>query len=466
LALIEAALVDPVDTASLVERKAVAKLQLDSVVYPVLTLPGEITSEIFLKCGGPEYLTGVPSARNAPLLLLRICRTWTKIALFTPALWTDLSIGYDGPRKDVTIAAVAQGIHRWFGRSSTLPISLYFWGDSEKWYTYTKTLLHRQASRLDTLSLVQDFDASALGERGYFAILQSLTLERTSSIALITTFHDSPRLREVNLSRISPRNVALPYHQLTRFSASGLSIVDCLGVLRDCPFLKQLSLEAIQAAEHLPVYPTPVHQALEELSIESSSAGTLHFLDLPALRALTLTGANIWGAFFNDFLRRSSNSLRALTYIENVPSCFISLEWFRTANRLVEVTLTTSEADFIQTLLLELDRSVHPKSLPDLHHLEIASTCHCTIDAPIIAALQSRRPPVIASLEGESDAAAAKSNAPTTAYTIEYEVETATLESLCLIRLCSNYDPDWEEIGEIRWEEMGDIDWDALYMLG
>ncbi|KAJ7749676.1 hypothetical protein B0H16DRAFT_1551056 [Mycena metata] len=435
LALVEGALasVDPgVDTSSLVERKAVTKLQLDSVVYPDVD-------------------------KDRP---------------FTPALWTDLSTGYDGSRNNVTIEAVMQGIDRWFGRASALPISLYFWGDSEKWYTYVKTLLHQQASRLDTLRLVDTFDASALGEPVYFPNLRSLTLERTCSDALITTFRDSPRLREVNFSagiRVGPRNVALPWHQLTTFSAKYMLIVDCLKVLRDCPRLRKCSLEGIHDAEHWPVSPT-VHQALEELSIESSSAEILHFLDLPALRALTLKGVIIWGALFNDFLRRSSNSLRALTYTENVPSHVISLEWFRIANRLVEVTLTTIEADFIQTLLLELDRSVHPKFLPDLHHLEVASTHHFTIDAPIIAALQSRRPPVIAGLEGESDAATVEPNAATVEsngttvesnasdHTIEYEVETATLESLCLIRLCSNYDLDWEEIGE--------IDWDALSIMG
>ncbi|KAJ7028135.1 hypothetical protein C8F04DRAFT_1120600 [Mycena alexandri] len=261
LAQVEAALesVEPdADASPLVERKAVAKLQLDSVVYPVLTLPGEITSEIFLKCGEPEYLAGVPSARAAPLLLLRICRAWTSIALSTPALWTHMSTG-TGYRNGDTLEPKGQGIDRWLGRASALPIDLYFYGAGEMWHKYVKTLLHRQASRLGTLCLVQDFDVSTLGEPVQFPILQSLTLERTSSDGLIRTFRDTPQLREVSLPAgysIGPRKVALPWHQLTTFSAKSALIVDCLQVLRDCPLLRKCSLGSILEAEDRPVFPT------------------------------------------------------------------------------------------------------------------------------------------------------------------------------------------------------------------
>ncbi|KAJ7749702.1 hypothetical protein B0H16DRAFT_1888093 [Mycena metata] len=463
LALIEEALgsLEPAaDTSSLVERKDVAKLQLDSVVYPVLTLPGEITSEIFLKCGEADGLAGKPSARRGPLLLLRICRAWTSIALATPALWTDMSIGCYGGRNNVTVDTLGQGIDRWFGRAFALPISLHFWGESSEWYKYVKTLIDRQASLLGTLSLTDDFDASALGEAIHLPILQSLTLETTLSNALIPTFRDTPQLREVSFPmglHLGPQNVALPWHQLTRFNGDYLPIVDCLQVLRDCPLLSKCSLGAIREAEHSPA--PVVHRTLEELSIQDGSAEIIHFLDLPALRALTVKRVTIWGALFNDFLRRSSGSLRTLTYAGKA-SNDVSLEWFRIANRLVEVTLKRVEVDFIHTLLLELDRSAHPKFLPDLRHLELASSGYLTIDAPVIAALQSRRPIREPNLEAESNAPTAESSSSDRVITRTHEPDpkATTLESLGLIRLCYNYDFDWEEIGK--------IDWDALYIMG
>ncbi|KAJ7241350.1 hypothetical protein B0H12DRAFT_1024223, partial [Mycena haematopus] len=60
--------------------------ELNLVVYPVLTLPPEITAQIFLWCVDVELrLLQTPSV--APLLLTQICRDWRALALSTPALW-------------------------------------------------------------------------------------------------------------------------------------------------------------------------------------------------------------------------------------------------------------------------------------------------------------------------------------------------------------------------------------------
>ncbi|KAJ7834594.1 hypothetical protein B0H13DRAFT_1467448, partial [Mycena leptocephala] len=67
--------------------KALLQHRLDSYKYPVLTLPNEIVSEIFIHFL-PIYpfcppLTGILS----PNLLTQICRRWREIALATPGLW-------------------------------------------------------------------------------------------------------------------------------------------------------------------------------------------------------------------------------------------------------------------------------------------------------------------------------------------------------------------------------------------
>ncbi|KAJ7708533.1 hypothetical protein B0H16DRAFT_1261004, partial [Mycena metata] len=61
--------------------------RLDSITYPVLTLPPEITSEIFLLCLPDERTTGVVDPREVPLLLAHVCRAWRQIAISLPALW-------------------------------------------------------------------------------------------------------------------------------------------------------------------------------------------------------------------------------------------------------------------------------------------------------------------------------------------------------------------------------------------
>ncbi|KAJ7643432.1 hypothetical protein DFH06DRAFT_936666, partial [Mycena polygramma] len=59
---------------------------LSSLAYPVLALPFDITSRIFLQCL-PAHGRVIPSAARAPLLLAQICHDWREIALSTCELW-------------------------------------------------------------------------------------------------------------------------------------------------------------------------------------------------------------------------------------------------------------------------------------------------------------------------------------------------------------------------------------------
>ncbi|KAJ6488121.1 hypothetical protein C8R47DRAFT_940560, partial [Mycena vitilis] len=70
-------------------KRQAAQRSLDSIVYPVLTLPPEITSEIFTCClpSSADGRWNSADTDEAPLLLLHICRTWRKIVISTPALW-------------------------------------------------------------------------------------------------------------------------------------------------------------------------------------------------------------------------------------------------------------------------------------------------------------------------------------------------------------------------------------------
>ncbi|KAJ6601608.1 hypothetical protein B0H10DRAFT_1762067, partial [Mycena sp. CBHHK59/15] len=54
--------------------------------YPILTLPNEITSQIFVHCL-PTHGRVRPSRQAVPLLLVHICRQWRDIALSTWELW-------------------------------------------------------------------------------------------------------------------------------------------------------------------------------------------------------------------------------------------------------------------------------------------------------------------------------------------------------------------------------------------
>ncbi|KAJ6505285.1 hypothetical protein C8R45DRAFT_753118, partial [Mycena sanguinolenta] len=66
------------------QQRSTILTELNLVAYPVLTLPPEITAEIFKWCIDTR-LRPLPSV--ASLLLTRICRDWRALAFSTPALW-------------------------------------------------------------------------------------------------------------------------------------------------------------------------------------------------------------------------------------------------------------------------------------------------------------------------------------------------------------------------------------------
>ncbi|KAJ7181018.1 hypothetical protein C8R46DRAFT_940992, partial [Mycena filopes] len=69
----------------LTEEKIAIQKSLDSTEYPILTIPFEITAEIFTHCL-PNF-PAHPSGTVAPMLLTRICRQWRNIACSTSRLW-------------------------------------------------------------------------------------------------------------------------------------------------------------------------------------------------------------------------------------------------------------------------------------------------------------------------------------------------------------------------------------------
>ncbi|TDL15272.1 hypothetical protein BD410DRAFT_902674 [Rickenella mellea] len=60
-------------------------------VAPILQIPREVTSEIF-QHGLPEDEYPKPSVKSAPVQLTRVCSAWRKVAIWTPRLWSKVSL--------------------------------------------------------------------------------------------------------------------------------------------------------------------------------------------------------------------------------------------------------------------------------------------------------------------------------------------------------------------------------------
>ncbi|KAJ6473277.1 hypothetical protein C8R45DRAFT_410500 [Mycena sanguinolenta] len=81
------------------ERKIIRK-KLNSITYPILKLPFEVTSEIFFNClpdiqDAHPIFDFSPERLPIPVLLTQICRVWRDIAFKTQKIWATFSLGVD-----------------------------------------------------------------------------------------------------------------------------------------------------------------------------------------------------------------------------------------------------------------------------------------------------------------------------------------------------------------------------------
>ncbi|KAJ7142882.1 hypothetical protein C8R44DRAFT_761344 [Mycena epipterygia] len=74
------------------------EMKLSLVVYPVLTLPPEIISRVFVETL-PSHGRVRPSAHTPPLTLAQLCSQWRDIALSTPELWSAIDLDFTSIRE-------------------------------------------------------------------------------------------------------------------------------------------------------------------------------------------------------------------------------------------------------------------------------------------------------------------------------------------------------------------------------
>ncbi|KAJ7672184.1 hypothetical protein DFH06DRAFT_979499 [Mycena polygramma] len=307
------------------EKRQAAQRSLDSIIYPVLTLPPEITSEIFFHClpTCADEECNTADADEAPLLLLRICRTWRKIAISTPALWASIELAMDRTHS-------AELFESWLARVGGCPISAKLSASHALSPASLATFVSHSCGMkvLELLEMdvatLQVMDEVASGAI-HFSSLQKRTLLQTrkSFQWKRSTLLHAPLLREVSLSVATPSFLSLPWNQLTKFTGTVYTNEDCLEVLRLAPSLTECSFAAFHGTDDIDEDTLIVHSRLTSLTLfdatEKSDTGRpvcsteiLQFLTLPALQSLYIHCANTGFSddVFHDFLSRSSPPLR------------------------------------------------------------------------------------------------------------------------------------------------------------
>ncbi|KAF7364798.1 hypothetical protein MVEN_00349800 [Mycena venus] len=97
-----------------------------ALISPIRQLPVDLVREIFVACI-PTDSNAVMSAKEAPLLLGRICSSWRTIALSTPRLWSSIHIAVPHDKLPHHVHdGCLELVKEWLARSGGLPLSISF----------------------------------------------------------------------------------------------------------------------------------------------------------------------------------------------------------------------------------------------------------------------------------------------------------------------------------------------------
>ncbi|KAJ7306940.1 hypothetical protein DFH08DRAFT_901411 [Mycena albidolilacea] len=307
------------------ERTTICKT-VSAVIYLVLDLPSEVTSEIFLRCL-PDA-PSVPSSLTAPLLLLKICKRWRDIALRTPALWASFAV-HSGSGRAFGIMG-SDHLPKWLQRAGAAPLNLRltYQGHGSPSFPDGFFQIFDHASQWRRVHLAVPFGCFSQPRvqealRGTFTSLEELSLNprppitsmgwRYISDTPLTLFAKAPKLRVVSLISLPLSSVVLPWEQLTGLTAYGLDLEEALSVLQLCPILAHYRLAQVgRVSRRTPsLSPLPPLPHLKTLHLdEYSSDHLLRYLTLPGLTTLSLPpNADDASSYFS---RLSPTGLRKL----------------------------------------------------------------------------------------------------------------------------------------------------------
>ncbi|KAF7334426.1 hypothetical protein MVEN_02271900 [Mycena venus] len=217
--------------AALVLEKTIAQERLNAYTYPVLTLPDEIISEIFIHFI-PIYPACPPiTGLLSPTLLTHICRKWRTIARTTPALWRAISLSSDGTpfQNPAYISDI-------LSRSGCLPLSIELnYHDSEDDDSESKVLqaafLH--CKRWEYVELCSwGFDLPII-ERD-LPLLRHISLDFDDGESQIPyiIINDAPLLRKAVLGAVNLSKLMLPWEQLTSLTVDQINADAWIPVLQ------------------------------------------------------------------------------------------------------------------------------------------------------------------------------------------------------------------------------------------
>ncbi|KAJ6457735.1 hypothetical protein C8R45DRAFT_880315, partial [Mycena sanguinolenta] len=273
--------------SSLLAQRALVRETLSGYKYPVLTLPSEITAEIFIQFL-PIYPEAPPlTGKDSPTSLTRVCREWREIALATPALWRAISLSVGRTRNKHNPRVV----EAWLARSGLYPISVHLDMDSNDPFQteISPAIVVAHRARWEHLTL--QVRPTLLPQiAGPMPLLRSLNLTLLDAGDDASAFSEAPLLRTAVLTGFTASKVTLPWEQLTSLTLYRMSPNQCLAIVKQTAYLVHLDLSVNDAYSEPHTFVTV--PTLESLRLHSPISWPLiGFLDsfhVPALCRLEL----------------------------------------------------------------------------------------------------------------------------------------------------------------------------------
>jgi hypothetical protein len=268
--------------------------ETDTHYAPILRLPLEISSQIFIDCLSDNIWDDV-NQFVSPQMFGQVCSSWRRLASSIPTLWRSLQLDLD---KAHPLDAVL--VDQWLLRSGKLPLSIYASGHiqppspvviaiidviarhSERWSRIAFTLPYRCYENLEAIkNCLPNLE---------FISLNSESWDWNEVSAFFGMFSIAPRLRNVSLEGYHLQSFVFPTHQIAKLYV-GLDYVDeCVDFLRRCPHVIEVSMRCITSWD---IGASNLHAAqLESLDLcagHGTAPEIFDLLTLPALRKLSCT---------------------------------------------------------------------------------------------------------------------------------------------------------------------------------
>ncbi|KAJ7186430.1 hypothetical protein C8R46DRAFT_275227 [Mycena filopes] len=270
---------------TLLHEKNLAEERLNSYRYPVLTLPNELTSIMFLHFI-PDYPLCSPLAGPfSPNVLTQVCRQWRDISLSIPELWR-------ATRLSTPAGDLASMLDLHLGRSHGRPLSLELDESSE--YRIPTEVFEVIAACREHLEYLK-FDLWTSGEEvrlisaGSMPLLRRLDMEFQEEFDL--RFSDVPLLTTVVLDVCAALCLHLPWTQLTSLTLRFVTLPIGLSIVENARNLTFCELRLLYDYEDAIPQPDLPLLSLTSLVLKSEGGGAIPALPpfiAPALRTLSV----------------------------------------------------------------------------------------------------------------------------------------------------------------------------------